>query len=86
MTQIDVLKLLFNILIVVAGFRLCLTLVPLWALGIIGFILLIQSQILSPTLVASLYGSSSPLITTVVPFLVLLFAFHFLFSGLRGKR
>ena len=86
MSQMDVLKLLVNILIIVAFFRLCVALVPLWVLGIIGFLVLIQFRVIDPALVASLRQSSSPLFDVIVPFLIIVLAFYFLFAGLKGRR
>ena len=82
----DILKLLVKLLIFAAFARICVNSVPIWALAGIGFILLIHSGWLDQALVTMLYQSSSPLIETLIPLLIIGLCFSFLLKGINPRR
>ena len=82
----DLVALLTKLLVVLIFLRSCLEFLPRWLLVVIGVLLMVSFEVLSPQVTRQTRDASSGLIEALIPFLVLLVAFRIVTSGVFGGK
>ena len=82
----NLVALLTKLLVVLIFLRLCVELLPRWLLIVIGVLVMLSFEVLSPQVTRQMRDASSGLIEALIPFLVLLVAFRIVTSGMFGGK